>query len=52
MLSKLPQHPTLVSPVLNNQKSYNFRILLLRDFQLKKYRIPRGAEEVTVMLSP
>jgi len=24
----------------------------LRDFQLKKYRIPRGAEGVTVVLSP
>jgi len=25
---------------------------VFRDFQLKKYRIPRGAEGVTVVLSP
>jgi hypothetical protein len=28
------------------------RRILVRDFQLKKYRIPRGAEGVTVVLSP
>jgi len=35
---------------------YNFWLLTelvaIRDFQLKKYRIPRGAEGVKVVLSP
>ncbi len=39
MLSKLPQRPTLASPVLNNQKSYNFRILLLMGSKPREKRV-------------